>query len=233
MSLNIKEYFKDLSSDPRMAAKELMSRFDHMYWNQGNVDNSNDVIIAHNLIVEFVTRAGFNTGEIKEIPFGVSSDEVKNRSLELTALINEHHAQAYSEHVKSSASDFLDDYFGVKEFGFGYAVLDQSEKLEIHGHLNKIRELIESSDLPLKKKNRLFAKLGKLSAEVDKDGTDTDAFFAFLGDAGFALGEMAEKAKPFTKEVKDMMRIVLRSREKEEGISLPSPDENPLLPSSE
>jgi hypothetical protein len=41
---------------------------------------------------------------------------------------------------------------------------------------------------------------------------------------------MAEKAKPLFKEVKEMMRILARSRARQEGVSLPPGDDVILLP---
>lgn len=232
MALDVEAFLKELDPDPKIASKQLMQRFDSLYWNDGKADCGPDSIAAHNLMIEFVTRAGLNDQGLNEVDIEIGVEDFKSESLTLTYMIDKHNSLALQESVKSTAHDFFDDYFGKGNYDFGFAVLDKSEKLEIHGHLNRIRELIDSSDLSTRKKNRLFQKLSKLAAEVDKNGTDTDAFFAFLGDAGFALGEMAENAEPFTNEVKDMMRIVFRSREKQEGISLPAPDQNPLLPSS-
>jgi hypothetical protein len=51
-----------------------------------------------------------------------------------------------------------------------------------------------------------------------------------MGDVAFVMGDMAEKAKPLINEVKEMMRIVTRSRARQEGVSLPPGDDVILLP---
>lgn len=114
---------------------------------------------------------------------------------------------------------------------FGIARLNSEEKKKIHEHISRIREILETSDLSERKKNKLFERLNNLAQEVDTQGTLTDRFFAFAGDVAFVLGDMTTKAKPLTDEVKEMLRIVARSRARQEGISLPPGDEVLRLPS--
>lgn len=236
MAFDIENFLNELHYDPRVAANELWSRFYKVFHNEFDdaFELSADSIIAYNLIIEFLNRANLNNRDLSKLDFDISSLPFNTMCSELGDYISRPIAgEVTSENAGALIEEQLNNYFGNRKYESGFAVLDSAEKLQIHGHLNKIREIIENSALGTRKKNRLFDKLAKLSREVDKEGTDTDAFFAFLGDAGFALGEMAENAQPFTKEVKDMMRIILRSREKQEGISLPPPSDNPLLPSSE
>jgi hypothetical protein len=108
---------------------------------------------------------------------------------------------------------------------FGLARLNAEEKQKIHTHIGRIRKILEESNLPDRKKNKLFERLNELAQEVDAHGTMTDRFFAFAGDVGFVLGDMTTKAKPLVHEVKEILRIVSRSRARQEGISLPAGDE--------
>jgi hypothetical protein len=108
---------------------------------------------------------------------------------------------------------------------FGLARLNADEKKKVHAHLQKIRTVISESALSDRKKNALFDRVNGLAKEVDAHGTQTDRFFAFAGDVGFVLGDMAKKAKPLLHEVKEVLRIVSRSRARQEGISLPPGDE--------
>jgi hypothetical protein len=117
--------------------------------------------------------------------------------------------------------------------GFGFARLNATEKNKIHEHISRIRSLIDASDLPDRKKNALFERLNSLAGEVDQYGTRTDQFFAFMGDVAFVMGDMTNKAKPLIAEVKDMMKILSRSRARQEGVSLPPGDETVLLPPPE
>ncbi len=116
----------------------------------------------------------------------------------------------------------LDEYDASRgEEDIGIAVLSKEEKRSIHAHLDGARTIIEDSVLSTRKKNKLFRKLNRLSEDVDKDGTPTDAFFVFAADSAFVIGEMAEKAAPFIAEVKEILNIVGRSRTKAEGVKLP------------
>lgn len=121
----------------------------------------------------------------------------------------------------------------IDEDSFGFAKLNSQEKNKIYEHISRIRLLIEASDLPDRKKNALFERLSSLAGEVDQYGTRTDQFFAFMGDVAFVMGDMTKKAKPLIDEVKDMMKILSRSRARQEGVSLPPGDETVLLPPPE
>jgi hypothetical protein len=65
-----------------------------------------------------------------------------------------------------------------------------------------VRSIIQKSKIADRKKNALFERLSDLEREVNTHGTRTDRFFAFAGDVGFVLGDMANKAKPLIVESK-------------------------------
>lgn len=113
---------------------------------------------------------------------------------------------------------------------FGVAKLTADEKKRIHAHLDKIRSLIESSDLPERKRNALFDRLNQLAREVDSVGTGTDRFFSFMGDLGINLGEFGKNAKPLFDEARGMIQSISRARARQEGVSLPPGDEPLMLP---
>ncbi len=138
-------------------------------------------------------------------------DELKNRQLE---------DWATTKVEEAMRGDIL---------SFGYARLDPTEKDDLHNHLNHIRGIIEQSEIPDNKKNALFRKLNELSAEVDRTGTRTDGFLGLIGDLGVRLGQFGEDAKPLTKELNSLLRIVMRSRARAEDIALPKSEEFPLL----
>jgi len=119
-----------------------------------------------------------------------------------------------------------------KEESFGYAVLTPDEKAVIHSHLAEIRAAIERSSLSDRKKNRLYVRIAALASETDRNGTHTDRFFAFMGDLAFTSGEMTEDAKPALNEFREVLKIIMRSREKAEGAKLPSLEDLPQLPPS-
>jgi hypothetical protein len=151
--------------------------------------------------------------------------------------------KAYVNTINSNRRFLLKNYVlaQIEELGenfnlasgetFGLARLNSDEKKKIHKHIERIRSIIEESDISDRKKNALFDKLSKLASEVDAHGTKTDRFFAFAGDVAFVVGDMTNKSKPLLDEVKEMLRIISRSRARQEGISLPAGDEVLRLPS--
>ncbi len=128
----------------------------------------------------------------------------------------------------------LDNYERVVEEveSFGVTSLKFEEKNQLHLHIEKARKIIDESPLSDRKKNALFHRLEALRAEVDSIGTKTDRFFALAGDTAFVFGDMAEKAKPFLSEVKEILKIIRGSRARTENVQLPH--EEPLgLPAPE
>lgn len=117
-----------------------------------------------------------------------------------------------------------------KEGEFGYAILTPEGKQEIHASLDAIRKIVAESDLDDRKKNAINQRLSALAAEVDRNGTQTDRFFAFMIDLGYASGEMAKRGKPALDEARKILDIVMRSRAKNEGVQLPPPENFPQLP---
>jgi hypothetical protein len=113
---------------------------------------------------------------------------------------------------------------------FGFARLSSAERAEIHNHLQKIRDVIESSNIDHRKKNALLDRLNALSHEVDKAGTKMDGFVAVWVDLWFAFGAGAAAAKPAFDELKDVLKILYQSRAKEEQTSLPTPQDQLQLP---
>ncbi len=129
--------------------------------------------------------------------------------------------------------DVIIEKYEDKRFdsNFGFAVLNKDEKNSIMNKLNEIKNIIVSSNVKENKKSSLIRKISNLEIEVNSDKTSTEQFFGFLTDLAFVAGEMANNAQPAIDEFKDILRIVMRSRAKNEG--LPSPDHWPQLPGPE
>ncbi|MGJ5083484.1 hypothetical protein [Bradyrhizobium sp. HKCCYLS3013] len=128
--------------------------------------------------------------------------------------------------AEADIEDLLSQYeSSLPGESFGLAKLNEEEKRKAHAHLQKIRTIIDESGVSDRKKNALFERINALAREVDAHGTRTDRFFAFAGDVGFVLGDVTKKAKPLLHEVKEVLRIVSRSRARQEGVSLPPGDE--------
>jgi hypothetical protein len=139
--------------------------------------------------------------------------------------ISSNRSKILSGVIDAEIDNILIEYdTGVGET-FGLARLNTDEKKKMHEHIGAIRQLIEASDLSDRKKNALYDRLNDLAKEVDKHGTSTDRFFAFVSNLGFVLGEFGANSKPLFDEVSGMIQSVSRARARQEGISLPAGDE--------
>jgi hypothetical protein len=225
MALNLNAIMKDLPEDPREAIKVLADRIRDPFGTNklGAMEISEACALLRRFSdttgvdLKFPQKAGHSWSEHLSSMLGViQTYSIDNRGEiiggKLDALIQEY--QASTE----------------RDSSFGFAFLTAGEKEAIHHNITAIRKAIESSSLAPRKKRALFGRLNMLAEEVDKDGTKTDAFFAFLGDLALVSGEMAEKAKPAINQFKEVLEIVAKSRAKQEGASLPSPEDLKLLP---
>jgi hypothetical protein len=76
----------------------------------------------------------------------------------------------------------------------------------------------------------LLAQLNGLAAEVNRNGTRTDRFFAFVSELGFCISQFAENAKPAISEAKSILKIIAHARARHDGIKLPPGEDVRLLP---
>jgi hypothetical protein len=134
-----------------------------------------------------------------------------------------------AEEAANEALEHLEEY---EKSGkpHGYAHLTPDEKKAIHKDLDKIRKTIEASALDDRKKRAIYSRLNKFAAEVDKNGTNTDVFFAFVGELSFAFKGAEEQNRPIIEHIKDMLKIIYNRRAEDEGNALPAPANLPRLP---
>jgi glutamate synthase domain-containing protein 3 len=215
------EFMRDLPSDPSVALATLADRAQDWL----NLPDDSPNVHVERVYVETILRT-FITRYAPEI---MQLDEDSDPTIT-------EYIQAIVRYTgEREVQNLLDDYEAQRESkveGFGYARLDNEEKETLRAHLQKIREIVDRSNIGDRKKTALFERINRLQDEVDKDGSRTDRFFAFAGDSAFVVGEMAENAKPFLKEVKDILKLVTRARAKEEGVALPGKEETLFLPTA-
>jgi hypothetical protein len=75
-------------------------------------------------------------------------------------------------------------------------VLDATARRTIHTLINAIKEKLNELALPESKRESLFNKLNAFAAEVDRNRTRTEAFFAFAVEAARAAKEVTEEFAP-------------------------------------
>ena len=176
-------------------------------------------------IVTFVDRFCKHFGLQIEFPQLQPSASNYQRLEAYTDIIRALGINAVEASLSHDIDGIISKYEGISDSSFGLAHLNSEEKRKILEHLEHARNVIEGNKLSDRKKNALFERLADLVLEVNAHGTRTHRFFAFAGDLGFVMGDMADKAKPLFNEVKEILKIVTRSRARQEGVSLPSGDQ--------
>ncbi|HTK13789.1 MAG TPA: hypothetical protein VL402_08305 [Xanthobacteraceae bacterium] len=234
MTNDYQELFQNLSKDPYMASFELLTQIDAKVL--GSRPSENEYSAACRILEAFYEANNFKIPKAIAVSwsFGVKEETADNaiqrtregwrlqyEAFRQQILANHRHA------VKQAAKNSI---AAVSAEAFGYATLNDEEKTSIHKHIEKIRKIIEQSNLDDRKKNSLFNRLSSLSSDVDRNGTRTDRFFAFASEISFCVGDFAENAKPMFDEVKEVLRIVCRARSRNEGSLLPPGDSVLSLP---
>lgn len=219
--MNFRQHFlADLPIEPAEAIIVLGERSQEWLDSPGEPSDQANKIFITEILLQFIKRY--------ELDIDISKIDPANPDIaDYVAAITKFSAA-------HEVGKLLDNYeIASGRDALGIAKLTADEKSKLHKHIDRIRKIVEKSPLSTRKKTKLFARLNELAAEVDMEGTPTDRFFALAGDAAFVTGEMAEKAKPFLKEVKEILKIISRSRAKTEGIDLPKGQEPLQLPSGE
>ncbi len=224
--------FEGLPTSPHAGSYELFVRIEKAI----SLRSESDLSEACGVLAAYYEAVGFQVPKPLS-PRGLtgvsneSVDEVIDRTrshwllqfeaYRMQVMVNNQHANkaATKEAIESSLQNSV-----------GYAILTPEEKTECSRHIEKIREIIESSELDDRKKNNLFDHLSTLGREIARNGTKTDRFFAFASDAAFVMGDFAKKAEPLFSEIKDILKIVTKARARKEGNQLPPGEEVLQLP---
>ena len=80
-------------------------------------------------------------------------------------------------------------------------VLDEAGRSAIHRLIQSIRERLETADLTEAKREALFNKLNAFEAEVDRNRTRAEAFYAFAVDVARTAREANDELKPILKTI--------------------------------
>ena len=182
-------------------------------------------LVVFDLLTKFIIRFGFDNIEIPIPKNANSSSEI---NIAIDSIIDQVERSRAAESLDKALESFKDRLDGDE---FGVAVLSGDEKELLRHKLQEIKNIINSSELDDRKKGALLSRLQALETEIELERTPTERFFGFMIDLAFVSGEMAKQAKPAIDEFKEILKIVMRSRAKNEGVELPSRDNLPQLPS--
>jgi len=74
--------------------------------------------------------------------------------------------------------------------------LGKDYRTEIHEYIEKIREIVRVTDIPIDKRDRIFKQVSKLSLEVDRDRSNPQALLALIVEVSGTSGKVAENLEP-------------------------------------
>jgi hypothetical protein len=106
----------------------------------------------------------------------------------------------------------------------------QDYKIEIHKLLDKVRKVINATDLHDTKKDAIYQKIAALQAEVDRSKTRFDALLSRYLDIVNVVGESAERLEPLAKLIERVMKIFARAKADHDQGLLPAPDDTKRIP---
>ena len=109
--------------------------------------------------------------------------------------------------------------------------LSVADKARIHGLVDQIKSIIETSSLAVAKKEQLLNKLNAFVAAVDRDRTGLETFSNSSISIMHAIGEGARELEPVRVLLDSISRLLGRARENEESTArLPKRNEPNKLP---
>ena len=80
-------------------------------------------------------------------------------------------------------------------------VLDATTRETIHSLINAIRDKLNALSLPENKRESLFTKLNAFAAEVDRNRTRTEAFYAFAVETARTAREVKAELQPIQQTI--------------------------------
>ncbi|MGA0531342.1 hypothetical protein [Hansschlegelia sp. KR7-227] len=225
MAIDVKLVFRELSSDEMLAVGEVLDRLSSQL---SEFSGSEDFEVAFKLARRFIIETGINisTEPLDNEPWSVDFTHLRTQYADL---ISKHNLAALEREAADEIRSWKESRDGLE---FGIARFSEDERAKIIVHIERLRIVISDSDLGEKKKARMLGLVASLYEESLQAKTRTERYFAFMGDMAFAVGDMAEKAKPAVEQVKEILKIVMRSQAREEGVVLPPSDNLPQIPSS-
>lgn len=94
-----------------------------------------------------------------------------------------------------------------------YIKISTTSKEKIRKLVGQIKKVVDSSEIDVRKKNRLLSKLSSFEKEVESQQITYHGFMEIVVDTGAALGKFAKNAEPLTNQI---CRLLGREREAQE-----------------
>lgn len=122
------------------------------------------------------------------------------------------HAEIFSQKIMIEAARRVKA--GVQQI----VVLDATARQTIHTFINAIREKLNELTLSEKKRESLFNKLNTFAAEVDRNRTRPEAFYAFAIEVARTAREVNDEIKPVQHAIDRILDWLERAKKLTEAL---------------
>lgn len=117
--------------------------------------------------------------------------------------------QEFRRHVEiASQKIMMEEARRYKTGAQNIVVLDATARQAIHKLVNAIREKLNEITLPEHKRESLFGKLNAFAAELDRNRTRTEAFFAFAVETARVVREVNDELKPLQQTIDRILNLI-------------------------
>jgi chorismate mutase len=107
--------------------------------------------------------------------------------------------------------------------------LSEDYRAEIHGHLDRIRKIVNSVEIEQRLRDNIFKYVNLLATEVDRSVSRLTALINASLEITDVVGQGAENLEPAVKIMERVHKIFGRARKENENRELPPPEKQPLL----
>jgi len=201
----IQEEFLNIDfEDPQLHLKEMMKTALTGMQNLVNTGKINyyDAIDTYTAIIEFCKIYGINCD--------ILQNNKPNNSPDIIRLLNEF----YFDSVVKNTTLHYNDMFSKKIY-----LLSDTEYETIQQSINTLRDKIHTSkDFTEEHRARLLKKLENLQNEIHKKMSSYDKILGNIVSIGHTLGKTTKEAEPFIHEVKEILKIIFKSKETTENL---------------
>lgn len=201
----IEEEFLNIDfEDPRLHLKEMMKTALTTMQNLHNINKINyyDAVDTYSALIEFCNIYGIDCNFLQ--------NNKPNSPADILRFLNEF----YLDIVYKNTTLHYNDIFSKKVYS-----LSDNEYATIQQNINTLRDKINNSkDFTDEHRDRLLKKLEELQKEIHKKMSSYDKILGNVVSIGHTLGRTTKEAEPFIHEVKEILKIIFKSKETTENL---------------
>lgn len=108
--------------------------------------------------------------------------------------------------------------------------IDSATKSKIRHHLTQLKELTEKLEIPIAKREAIYAKIVALEMEMERARTRFEVIAALVLETASVVGQAGEKLEPWRKWIDSIASLFGHAKDKDtQHSSLPSPEDRKRL----